>query len=86
MIRVTIEQKRGPVTRRVAVTAPSIARALELAGAGRDGIEAKVLFPIDPDTYFVPEGSGESAAPVPPGGCGASPWAANPAREERGTT
>lgn len=63
MIRVTIEQKRGPVTRRVAVTAPSIARALELAGAGRDGIEAKVLFPIDPDTYFVPEGSGESAAP-----------------------
>lgn len=53
MIRVTIEQKQGSVIRRVSVTATSITRALELAGASRSGVEAKLLFPIDPETYFV---------------------------------
>lgn len=52
MVRVTIEQKRGPVARRVSITAPSIARTLELAGAGRNGTRAKVLFPINPEAYF----------------------------------
>lgn len=69
MVRVTIEQKRGPVTRQVSITAPSIARALALAGAGRNGIRAKVLFPINPEAYFTgqaAEGAGTSATESAP--------------------
>lgn len=60
MITVTVEQKRGAVTRRVRVTAPSIERALQISGHGKNGTEARVVFPIDGEAFFAhpaaPEG------------------------------
>lgn len=55
MIRVTIDQKHGPVSRTVPVVARSIQRALALAGEGRPGFSVRVLFPIDPETFFAGE-------------------------------
>lgn len=54
---VTVEVREGTVTRRVRITAPSIERAMKMAGAGRPGRRARLLFPIDPETFFVPEDS-----------------------------
>lgn len=53
MIRVTVEVREGATSRRLAITAPSIVRALELAQVGEPGRTARVLFPIDPDEFFV---------------------------------
>lgn len=52
---VTIELREGAVTRRVRITAPSIERAMEMAGDGKPGRTARLLFPIDPEAFFVPE-------------------------------
>lgn len=57
MIRVKIEQKQGSVSRTVSVIAPSIERALALAGEGRPGFSVRVLFPIDPEAYFASAGN-----------------------------
>ena len=57
MIRVAVEVREGAVTRRVRITAPSIERAVEMAGAGKPGRRVRLLFPIDPEAFFVPEGS-----------------------------
>ena len=57
MIRVAVEVREGAVTRRVRITAPSIERAVEMAGAGKPGRRAHHLFPIGPEAFFVPEGS-----------------------------
>jgi hypothetical protein len=54
MIRVTLEVTNGPAARRVTVTAPTIERAL--APYNADGpCTASVVFPIDPDGFFVPD-------------------------------
>jgi hypothetical protein len=58
MIRVTVEIREGALTYKVRVTAPSIERALDIAGEGRPGRRVQLLFPIDPEAYFVPEDSG----------------------------
>ncbi len=52
MITVSVEVRTGPTKRTVKVSAPSIQRALELAGEGSPGGQAKILFPIDPDEFF----------------------------------
>jgi hypothetical protein len=52
MIRVTVEVREKAVSRRVRVTAPSIERALELTGEGKPGKEVRVVFPIDPESFF----------------------------------
>ena len=52
MITVSVEVRTGPSRRTVKVSAPSIRRALELAGSGSTGVEARVLFPIDLDEFF----------------------------------
>ena len=57
MIRVAVEVREGAITRRVRITAPSIERAVEMAGAGKPGRRVRLLFPIDPEAFFVPEGS-----------------------------
>ena len=57
MIRVKVEQKQGSVSRTVSVVAPSIERALALTGEGRPGLSVRVLFPIDPETYFASAGN-----------------------------
>ncbi len=54
---VTIEVREGAVTRRVRITAPSIERAMTMAGDGKPGRRARLLFPIDAEDFFVPEGS-----------------------------
>jgi hypothetical protein len=54
MIRVCIEVDRdtaNPTT--LFVRAASIVRALEVAGAQNPGCALKVVFPLDPDTFFV---------------------------------
>lgn len=52
---VTVEVREGAVTRRVRVIAPTIGRAMEMAGAGKPGPAVRLLFPIDPKPFFVPE-------------------------------
>jgi hypothetical protein len=60
MIRVCIEVDRdtaSPTT--LFVRAESIVRALEVAGEENPGCALNVVFPLDPDTFFVrdaPEG------------------------------
>jgi hypothetical protein len=53
MIRVTVEIREGALTYRVRVTAPSIERALEIAGDGMPGRQVRLLFPIDPEAFYV---------------------------------
>jgi hypothetical protein len=62
MIRVTVEIRERTTSRRVSVTAPSIAQALGLAGDGRPGKTVRVLFPIPPEEFFVKDGTQPVAA------------------------
>jgi hypothetical protein len=58
MIRVCIEVDRdaaSPTT--LFVKAESIVRALELAGEENPGRALNVVFPLDPDTFFVRDAS-----------------------------
>ncbi len=58
MIRVCIEVDRGtasPTT--LFVRAESILRALEVAGEQNPGCASSVVFPLDPDTFFVRDAS-----------------------------
>jgi hypothetical protein len=55
MLCVTIEVPEGAATLRVRITAPSIERALKLAGDGVPARRVRLLFPIDPEAFFVPE-------------------------------
>lgn len=50
MIQISIQV--GGASFRAAVRAESIERAVSLAGAQYPGSEVKVLFPIDPETFF----------------------------------
>ena len=59
MITVTIEKRYGPATTvKVKVTAPSIEEAIERFGPG-----ARVVFPIDAETFF--EKLDPAATPAP---------------------
>ncbi len=61
MIRVCIEVDRdtaSPTT--LFVRAESIVRALEVAGEENPGCALNVVFPLDPDTYFVRDASKRS--------------------------
>jgi hypothetical protein len=62
MIRVTVEIREGALTYRVRVTAPSIERALEIVGEGKPGRRVRLVFPIDPEAFFVTEDSGRREA------------------------
>jgi hypothetical protein len=57
MICVTVEIREGALTRRVRITAPSIERALKIARDGKTSRRVRLVFPLDPDTFFIPEGS-----------------------------
>ena len=66
MIRVTVEVGEGAVSRRMTITASSIGRALELAGGRKPGKKVSVVFPIDPESFFVRgEAPTYTATPVP---------------------
>lgn len=53
MIRVSIEVCSGATRFRASVWAKNIERALSLAGARYPGGEARVIFPIEPESFFV---------------------------------
>jgi hypothetical protein len=53
MISVTVEIRDGALTHRTRVTAPSIERALKIAGRGKPGRRVRIVFPIDPEAFFV---------------------------------
>jgi hypothetical protein len=58
MIRVCIEVDRGTArSTTLSVRAESIVRALELAGEENPGRAVNVVFPLDPDTFFVQDAS-----------------------------
>ena len=53
MIRVTVEIREGALTHRTRVSAPSIERALKSARGGEPGRNVRLIFPIEPDVFFV---------------------------------
>ena len=55
MIRVAVEIREGALTHRTRVTAPSIERALKIAGGGKPGRRVRLVFPIEPEAFFVTE-------------------------------
>ena len=58
MICVRAEIREGALTRRVWITAPSIERALKIAEAGKPSRRVGLVFPIDPEAFFVAENPG----------------------------
>ncbi len=62
MVCVTVEIGEDALTRRVRITAPSIERALKIARAGKPGRRMRLVFPIDPEAFFVLEGAGQREA------------------------
>ena len=54
MICVTVEIRVGALTYLARVTAPSIECALEIAGGGKPGRRVHLVFPIDPEAFFIP--------------------------------
>lgn len=59
MINVSIEVREGSAARTVRVSARDIKRALKLVGAGSPGVQARVVFPIEPETFFAAPGAPE---------------------------
>jgi hypothetical protein len=58
MVRVCIEVEcGGSDTTTLAVKAENILRALEIAEEQNPGCALNVVFPLDPDTFFVRDGS-----------------------------
>jgi hypothetical protein len=62
MIRVAVEIREGALTHRTRVTAPSIERALKIAGGGRPGRRVSLVFPIEPEAFFVTDVHGRKEA------------------------
>jgi len=62
MICVTVEIREGALTRRERISAPSIERALKIAGYEKPSRRVRLLFPIDPEAFFVLEDSGKREA------------------------
>jgi hypothetical protein len=58
MIRISIEVRSGAARFKVSVQAESIERALEMARRYNSGKESKVVFPIDPEGYFLEDDLG----------------------------
>ncbi len=62
MIEVSVEKRHGAATVRFRVIAGSIERAIELAGE-----DARVVFPIDPERFFLRGEAAEGALRDPAG-------------------
>jgi len=58
MIRVCIEVECGAARSTLSVRAESIVQALEVAGEQNPDCALSVVFPLDPDTFFVNDASG----------------------------
>jgi hypothetical protein len=64
MIKISIEVRSGTARFNVAAQAESIEEALEIAKRYNSGKECKVVFPIDPEVFFVSDGLGGGEAVV----------------------
>ena len=53
MIRISVQVSSGAARFKVGVEAESIERALEIVARRNPGKECEVVFPIDPETFFV---------------------------------
>jgi hypothetical protein len=53
---------REEALRQVRITAPSIEWALKIAGAGKPERRIRIVFPIDSEAFFVPEGYSQRKA------------------------
>ena len=53
MIRITVEVSQGTARFGVEVQAESIKRALEIVESQNPGYVAKVVFPIEPEEFYV---------------------------------
>ena len=53
LISVTVEILERGTSLRTRISAPSIARVLEIAGDRKPGRRVSVVFPIDPETFLV---------------------------------
>ena len=62
MIQVSVELGHNSTGFRVSVRAESIEQAVNFASARYPGSEVRVLFPIDPESFFV---GGQGLARVP---------------------
>ena len=58
MIRISIEVRSGAARFKVSVQAESIERALEMARRYNSGKDSKMVFPIDPEGFFVEDDPG----------------------------
>jgi hypothetical protein len=58
MIKISIEVKSGATSFKVAVQAESIVGALEIVKRYNAGKECEVVFPIDPEGFFVKDDPG----------------------------
>ena len=55
MIRIVVEIHEDALTYRTRVNAPSIERALKIAGGGKPSRKVSLVFPIEPEAFFVAE-------------------------------
>jgi hypothetical protein len=62
MIRVTVEIREGALTYLTRVSAPSIERALKSLEGREPGRRVRLVFPIEPEAYFVTEVPGRKEA------------------------
>ena len=53
MIKVSMEVREGAALFRVAVQAESISRAVSIVKGRHPGRDVRVVFPIDPEVFFV---------------------------------
>ena len=53
MVRISVEVEQGAVRYRVVVQAESIRRAVQIVEEMNQGNDFRVVFPIDPETFFV---------------------------------
>jgi len=58
MIKISIDLKSGTTSLKVAVQAQSIEGALEMVKRYNAGKECEVVFPIDPEGFFVEDDPG----------------------------
>jgi hypothetical protein len=62
MIRISIEVRSGTARFKVSLLAESIEGALEMARRYNSDKECKVVFPIDPEGFFVEDDLGRDGA------------------------
>jgi hypothetical protein len=55
MISIVVEIHEDALTYRTRVTAPSIERALKIVGGEKTGRRVHLVFPIEPEAFFVTE-------------------------------